>query len=70
MNDLDKTQLIPVEKLLLDKRTQDFLKVLVIPQSEVLQYLYKHAVLDELAQSYLDNDFFPHEPLISSERRR
>ena len=68
MNDLDKTQLIPVEKLLLDKKNPRLPESLrEKSQSEVLQYLYKHAVLDELAQSYIDNGFFDHEPLIVQE---
>ena len=33
-------------------------------QSEILEFLYHHAVLGELAQSYVDNGFFQHEPLI------
>ena len=65
MNDFDEILLIPVEKLLLDEKNPRLPERLrEKPQSEMLQYLYNHAVLDELAQSYLDNDFFPHEPLI------
>ena len=33
-------------------------------QSEILQYLYNRAVLDELAQSYMDHGYFQNEPLI------
>ena len=33
-------------------------------QSELLNFLRKQGVLEELAQSYLDNGFFQHEPLI------
>jgi hypothetical protein len=33
-------------------------------QSAVLEYLFSHMNLSELAQSYLDNGFFVHEPLI------
>jgi hypothetical protein len=33
-------------------------------QSTVFDYLYDNAALDELAESMLDNGFFPHEPLI------
>lgn len=33
-------------------------------QSELLAYLFAHGTLEELAQSYLDNGFFDHEPLI------
>ena len=34
------------------------------PQSELLKHLFEHDVLEEIAQSYVDNGFFPHEPLI------
>ena len=34
------------------------------PQSEILAYLHQQGALEELAQSYLDNGFFQHEPLI------
>ncbi|MXY54385.1 MAG: hypothetical protein F4Y86_17905, partial [Gammaproteobacteria bacterium] len=34
------------------------------PQSEILAFLFRQAALEELAQSYLDNGFFQHEPLI------
>src|SRR5215813_7762779 len=34
------------------------------PQRELLRYLYENLVLDELAQSFIDNGFFMHEPLI------
>jgi hypothetical protein len=33
-------------------------------QSEILRHLFEHDALDELAQSYVDNGFFPHEPVI------
>ena len=33
-------------------------------QSEILEFLYKDGVLEELAHSYLDNGYFQHEPLI------
>lgn len=33
-------------------------------QSELLAFLFEHGALEELAQSYLDNGFFDHEPLI------
>ena len=33
-------------------------------QAEILRFLYEQGVLEELAQSYLDNGFFQHEPLI------
>ena len=34
-------------------------------QAEILRFLYEQGVLEELAQSYLDNGFFQHEPLIA-----
>ncbi len=34
------------------------------PQPIILRYLYDNLVLEELAQSFLDNGFFVHEPLI------
>lgn len=36
-------------------------------QSEILRYLFDHAVLDELARSLLDNGYFQHEPLLVTE---
>lgn len=36
-------------------------------QSELLEYLHASAALDELAKSFVDNGFFPHEPLIVSQ---
>lgn len=33
-------------------------------QSELLAYIYKTGALEELAQSFIDNGFFEHEPLI------
>ena len=33
-------------------------------QVEILDYLYRNSVLDELARSYINNGFFQHEPLI------
>jgi ParB-like nuclease family protein len=34
------------------------------PQEKLLGYLYNNGVLEELAQSFVDNGFFVHEPLI------
>lgn len=34
------------------------------PQDEMFAYIYRVGVLDELVDSYMDNGFFPHEPLI------
>lgn len=36
-------------------------------QSGLLEYLHATAALDELAKSFVDNGFFPHEPLIVSQ---
>ena len=36
-------------------------------QSQLLKYLHATAVLGELAKSFVDNGFFPHEPLIVSQ---
>ncbi len=33
-------------------------------QSEILDYLFRHAVLEELAESYMDHGYFRNEPLI------
>ena len=33
-------------------------------QSEIIAYLYERAVLDEIAQSYMDHGYFQNEPLI------
>ena len=33
-------------------------------QSELLRHIFEHHVVGEIAQSYADNGFFPHEPLI------
>src|SRR4051794_19709698 len=40
------------------------------PQGELLRYLYEEAVLDELIQSFSDNGYFEHEPLIAYRDRR
>lgn len=34
------------------------------PQDELLAYLFEHGVLEELANSFIDNGYFEHEPLI------
>src|SRR5712691_3317294 len=39
-------------------------------ESEILEYLYDEEVLEELAQSFVDNGFFQHEPLIVTEEER
>lgn len=35
------------------------------PQPDLLLYLHENGVLDELVQSFVDNSFFEHEPLIA-----
>ena len=37
-------------------------------ESELLKHLHATAALEELAKSFVDNGFFPHEPLIVSQR--
>lgn len=54
-----------VSKLLLDPENPRLPQDLQgQPQSALFDYLYDNAVLDELADSMLDNGFFEHEPLI------
>ena len=58
-------QLIPVERLFLDSANPRLPeRLLGESQSEILKFLYEQGVLEELAQSYLDNGFFQHEPMI------
>lgn len=60
-----EVQRIPVGNLLLDgdnPRLPERLHGRL--QSEILDFLHKQGALEELAQSYLDNGFFRHEPLI------
>jgi hypothetical protein len=37
-------------------------------QSTILRHLFENDTLEEIAQSYIDNGFFPHEPLIVLEK--
>ena len=56
---------IPVRNLLLDGDNPRLPERLHRgSQSELLDFLREEGVLEELAQSYLDNGFFQHEPLI------
>lgn len=58
-------QHIPVGSLLLDGENPRLpMRLHGRAQSELLDFLHKEGVLEELAQSYLDNGFFQHEPLI------
>ena len=62
---LPGVQRIPVGSLLLDGENPRLPERLHgASQSELLDFLYEQGVLEELAQSYLDNGFFQHEPLI------
>ena len=56
---------IPVEGLRLDDENPRLPERLRgSSQSDILEFLHEQGVLEELAQSYLDNGFFPNEPLI------
>ena len=58
-------QHIPVGNLLLDSENPRLPESLHgESQSEILDFLHEQGVLEELAQSYLDNGFFQYEPLI------
>ena len=58
-------QWIPFDRLLLDDENPRLPEGLRgASQSEILGFLHEQGVLEELAQSYLDNGFFRHEPLI------
>ena len=60
-----RTQLIPVDYLLLDDTNPRLPERLrERSQSELLRFFYDEGVLEELAQSFVDNGFFQHEPLI------
>ena len=62
-------QQIPFENLLLDDKNPRLPERLRSQsQSEILRYLHEQGVLEELAQSYLDNGFFQNEPLIVVKR--
>ena len=62
---LPGVQRIPVGSLLLDGDNPRLPEKLHRgSQSELLDFLREQGVLEELAQSYLDNGFFKHEPLI------
>ena len=74
MNDTDTRdqviQWIPFDRLLLDDENPRLPEGLRgASQSEILGFLHEQGVLEELAQSYLDNGFFRHEPLIVVQER-
>ena len=61
----DKIQYIKVKDLCLDPQNPRLPENLQGGnQTELLIYLFENGSLEELAQSYLDNGFFEHEPLI------
>ena len=56
---------LPVARLLLDTENPRLPERLHgESQSEILRFLFEKGALEEIAQSYLDNGFFEHEPLI------
>lgn len=56
---------VAVQKLLLDPENPRLPEELYgAPQNALFDYLYENGVLEELADSMLDNGFFEHEPLI------
>jgi hypothetical protein len=58
---------IEVERLLLDTRNPRLPETLVgADRTEVLDYLVANGVLEELAQSFIDNGYFRHEPMIAT----
>lgn len=62
-------QRLPVELLLLDDNNPRLPeRLLGHSQPEVLRFFHEQGVLEELAQSFLDNGFFQHEPLIVVKR--
>ena len=64
-SELPKVRHVPVANLLLDGDNPRLPERLHRgSQSELLDFLREEGVLEELAQSYLDNGFFQHEPLI------
>ena len=62
---LPGVQPIPVGSMLLDGANPRLPeKLRGGSQSDLLDFLHEQGALEELAQSYLDNGFFQHEPLI------
>lgn len=58
-------QYLPVDELRLDAENPRLPeRVRGRPQSEILRFLYENAVLEEIAQSFMDHGFFRNEPLI------
>ena len=62
---MNKIRLVQVEMLRLDDENPRLPESLRgEEQSEILGFLQREGVLEEIAQSYLDHGFFQHEPLI------
>lgn len=60
-----RRETIPISDLRLDPLNPRLPEELnEAPQGEILAFLDEHEVLDELAQSFVDNGYFEHEPLI------
>jgi hypothetical protein len=55
---------VNIDSLRLDPENPRLPEGLKRTQSEMLRYLYENGALDELAQSYIDNGYFLHEPII------
>ena len=65
--DPKQSRFIDVRKLRLHSKNPRLPEHLVgSSQTDILEYLHGNGALDELAKSFLDNGFFPHEPLIVS----
>jgi len=61
-----RLQQIAVDELMLDPQNPRLPEELQgAPQPDLLLYLHENGVLDELVQSFVDNSFFEHEPLIA-----
>ena len=59
---------IAVQDLRLDSSNPRLPEHLLADQPQLLKHLHATAALEELAKSFVDNGFFPHEPLIVSQR--
>lgn len=60
-------QQIPVERLRLDPYNPRLPEeTLGSSQGDILEFLFEHGVLEELARSFIDNGYFVHEPLIAT----
>jgi hypothetical protein len=65
-----RVDVLDVEDLHLDTRNPRLPEDLVgKAEPKVLKYLFEHGVLDELAQSFMDNGYFVAEPLIVTTER-